>query len=341
MVSRPVPLSETLAHVAVLCVAMIACVFASLVAYTYIQGDAEKICRPPARTGAPLHVCSQPFDPHTPPRMRDGHKIVNQSELVIWGEAALHVCSKGTTDQSFLRRDDCDGCLCPSGSLWMHYKDPRFFGNGEYCVPEKQWKDCISRWSCCKNKPNYCWDFIFDGARQDPKSEDYCVVVDTCSQHMACYSMIVRRRRWELISELRPTSDIRHQHEITVGVPRVQMQHVNKTLNMNSEIRGWGMPSSVLQLIKVTPTTAPQEWQEEDIVPIERRLKGGKRHKIWQLVSYYTITAKGMSGESACARERCSAFQAAMRDVLFMSSFTLDKREACWTSTSTVSAPCV
>ena len=92
--------------------------------------------------------------------------FVNESELVTWGEAALHVCSRGTSDQSFLRRDDCDGCLCPLGSLWMHYKDARFFGDGEYCVPEKQWKDCISRWACCKHKPNYCWDFIFDGARR-------------------------------------------------------------------------------------------------------------------------------------------------------------------------------
>jgi len=161
-------------HVVAICLAVIAGTFASLLAYTYMQGDLEKICRPPPITGMRANVCTQPFEPNHPPLMREGQTLFNQSQLVMWGEAALNVCSKGTSEQSFLRRDDCDGCLCPSGSLWMHYKDPRFFGNGEYCVPEKQWKDCISRWSCCKNKPNYCWDFIFDGARQDPKSEDYC-----------------------------------------------------------------------------------------------------------------------------------------------------------------------
>ena len=276
---------------------MIACLLGSLLAYTYMHGDPERICRPPPVTGAP-HVCSQCFDPKRPPLMKDGHKIVNESELATWGEAALHVCSTGTSEQSFLRRDDCDGCFCPSGSLWMHYKDSRFFGNGDYCVPEKQWKDCISRWSCCKNKPNYCWDFIFDGARQDPKSEDYCVVVDTCSHHMACYSMIRRSRRWELISELRPTSDLEFKLNIFVGVPLVQIEHVNKTLNMSPNIRGWGMPSSVLQMIKVTPSTAPQEWKEQQQVRIDRKLAGGKHHKIWQLVSYFTITAKGMTGKS-------------------------------------------
>jgi hypothetical protein len=149
---------------------MAAAIFASMLTYTYIQGEPEKICRP-SNQPVQLHVGTQPFDPHFPPLLSQGQKIVNQSQMVTWGEASLHVCSRGTAEQSFLRRDDCDGCMCPLGSLWMPYKDPRFFGNGEFCVPEKQWKDCISRWSCCKNKPNYCWDFIFDGARQDPKSQ--------------------------------------------------------------------------------------------------------------------------------------------------------------------------
>ena len=137
-----------------LAVAAVVGVFA-LVAAVSSAPDLESICRPPSVSGVPLHVSSQPFDPDLPPLMKRGYKFlfVNESELVTWGEAALHVCSRGTSDQSFLRRDDCDGCLCPLGSLWMHYKDARFFGDGEYCVPEKQWKDCISRWACCKHKP--------------------------------------------------------------------------------------------------------------------------------------------------------------------------------------------
>jgi hypothetical protein len=262
--------------------------------------DLESICRPPSVAGVPLHVSSQPFDPDLPPLMKRCYKFlfVNESELVTWGEAALHVCSRGTSDQSFLRRDDCDGCLCPLGSLWMHYKDPRFFGDGEYCVPEKQWKDCMSRWACCKHQPNHCWDFIFDGARQDPKSQDYCVVVDTCSQHMACYAMIRRRRRWELLNELRPTSDTQFEQPFVVGVRRGEIEHANKTLKLNPDMRGWGMPSSVLQLIKVTPTSAPQEWREETGESTSHALADGLRYKVWQLVSYYSITAKGMSGLS-------------------------------------------
>ncbi len=280
-----------------LSVATVVGVFA-LVAAVSSAPDLESICRPPSVSGVPLHVSSQPFDPDLPPLMKRGYKFlfVNESELVTWGEAALHVCSRGTSAQSFLRRDDCDGCLCPLGSLWMHYKDPRFFGDGEYCVPEKQWKDCISRWACCKHKPNHCWDFIFDGARQDPKSQDYCVVVDTCSQHMACYAMIRRRRRWELINEVRPTSDAHFEQPFVVGVPRSEIEHANKTLKMSPDMRGWGMPSSVLQLIKVTPTTAPHEWKEESQESTSRTLADGQRYKFWQLVSYYSITAKGMSG---------------------------------------------
>jgi hypothetical protein len=110
--------------------------------------------------------------------------------------------------------------------------------------------------------------------------------------------MIRRSRRWELISELRPTSDLEFKLNILVGVPLVQIEHVNKTLNMSPDIRGWGMPSSVLQMIKVTPSTAPQEWKEQQQVRIDRKLAGGKHHKIWQLVSYFIITAKGMTGKS-------------------------------------------
>ena len=342
---RHVSIWQTLLHVVAILTACAVAVMAALLAYTYVQGDSEKICRPPKQTGQ-LHVSTQPFDPDLPPLMlgRSGYgfgktrKVVNQSQTVTWGEAAMHVCSRGTTEQSFLRRDDCDGCLCPLGSLWMHYKDARFFGDGEYCVPEKQWKDCISRWSCCKNKPNYCWDFIFDGARQDPQSEDYCLVVDTCSHHMACYAMLRRRRRWELVREFRPSSDVKQRLEITVGVPLEAVGQVNRTIHMNPNLRGWGLPSSVLRLIKVfmharlhlcvfvltlnvftrtfvcmhacgtdmvvvrwlikvAPTTSPQEWEPTQTVSFERRLTGGQRHRLWQLVSYYSISAKSMSGD--------------------------------------------
>ena len=50
-------------------------------------------------------------------------------------------------------------------------------------------------------------------------------------------------------------------------------------------------------LIKVAPTTSPQEWEPTQTVSFERRLTGGQRHRLWQLVSYYSISAKSMSGD--------------------------------------------
>jgi hypothetical protein len=138
----------------------------------------ESACRlpPPPPPQPPARDASAyAFDPRRPPLARDGFAGVNHTEPVVWGAAALHVCSRGTSEQSFLRRDDCDGCLCPMGSVWVHYKDPRFFGDGRFCVPAAQWRDCVSQWACCAHKPNFCWDFIYGGARQDPTQEEYKV----------------------------------------------------------------------------------------------------------------------------------------------------------------------
>ena len=43
-----------------------------------------------------------------------------------------------------------------------------------------------------------------------------------------------------------------------IGGPLAQMEEVKARLNMDANIRGWGLPSSVLQLIKVASTTSPQ-----------------------------------------------------------------------------------
>eukprot|EP00961_Rhodomonas_salina_P009655 130617-Rhodomonas_salina.4 len=80
----------------------------------------QKYCTPSIR---PLSVKNPElnFDPSHPPLLRDDAKK-NESKRVQWGAAALHVCARGTSEVSFLRRDDCDGCLCPTGSVWVHYK---------------------------------------------------------------------------------------------------------------------------------------------------------------------------------------------------------------------------
>ena len=52
------------------------------------------------------------------------------------------MCAVGTSEQSFYRRDDCDGCLCAAGSVWIHVKDKRYFGGSarpdgtQFCVDE-------------------------------------------------------------------------------------------------------------------------------------------------------------------------------------------------------------
>eukprot|EP00960_Hanusia_phi_P050937 760508-Hanusia_phi.AAC.3 len=262
-----------------------------------LLNDPEAICRPEHQSPRSC-LKSKYFDEMHPPLGREGYVKANESSSVVYGEASLHVCSRGTAEQSFLRRDDCDGCLCPLGSLWMHFKDGRFFGNGDFCVPEKQWKDCISRWSCCAHKPNYCWDFIFDGARQDPKKDEYCVVVDSCSQHMACYAILQRHRRWELVAEY-PAAKLRMDAEekYMVGVSEQDLQAVNGTLNLDLSMRGWGFPSSVLHLLKVAESSAPEEWKSLNPITSTRTLAPGLKHRTWQLVSEYKVVAKAMSGE--------------------------------------------
>ena len=39
-----------------------------------------------------------------------------------------------------------------------------------------------------------------------------------------------------------------------------------------------------------------QEWKPQEPVAVHLSLKGGKRYKMWQMVSYYSVTAKSMSG---------------------------------------------
>ncbi|EKX54390.1 hypothetical protein GUITHDRAFT_99872 [Guillardia theta CCMP2712] len=262
-----------------------------------ILNDPEAICRPEYQSPK-ICLRGKYFDEMHPPLGKEGYVKANESSSIVFGEASLHVCSRGTSEQSFLRRDDCDGCLCPLGSLWMHFKDERFFGNGDYCVPEKQWKDCISRWSCCAHKPNYCWDFIFDGARQDPKKDDYCVVVDSCSQHMACYAILQRFRRWELVAEY-PAAKARTEvaEKFVVGVSEEEIRAVNGTLNVDLSMRGWGFPSSVLHLLKVAESSCPEEWKGLNVITSTRSLAAGQKHRTWQMVSEYKVIAKAMSGK--------------------------------------------
>ena len=62
----------------------------------------------------------------------------------------------------------------------------------------------------------------------------------------------------ELAREFRPSADTHLTVDLVVGVPLAQMEEVKARLNMDANIRGWGLPSSVLQLIKVASTTSPQ-----------------------------------------------------------------------------------
>ena len=267
----------------------------ALLADRNVQRQIQKYCTPSMRSQSRKNP-ELDFHPLRPPLLKDGVRK-NESKTVLWGAAALHVCSRGTSEVSFLRRDDCDGCLCPTGSVWVHYKDPRFFGNGAFCVPEQEWKTCISKWSCCAYKPNLCWDFIFDGARHDPNKTASTVLVDTCSQHMSCYVLIKRFRKWVLVSEHVSAREELAMTPLEVGVDPAAIAKVNQTLKMVEDTRGWGMPSSVLHLIKVTVSTAPQEWKATQQIDVERSFRAGASNRIWQLVSSYRIVAKGMAGD--------------------------------------------
>ena len=122
---------------------------------------------------------------------------------------ALKVCAIGTAQQSFFRRDDCDGCMCAAGSVWINYRDPIYFGKGSgqgaegasYCVMEKDWQQCYSSWPLGKYKPNFCWEFLWNGGRQTAGSdvETPKVVVDSCSLHGGCHVLIRRFRRWQVV----------------------------------------------------------------------------------------------------------------------------------------------
>jgi len=226
------------------------------------------------------------------------HCHARAQEWELMGEASLKVCARGTSEQSFLRRDDCDGCLCPAGSVWVHYKDPRFVGKGmDTCVPEKQWKDCISSWACGKHQPNYCWEFIWSGGRQDPEHGDYKVLVDSCSLHGGCFFMIQRWRRWELLSDSLPALHCDATIK-TVGVDPVDIERTNATLNIHPEIRGWGFPSSVQTLLKLGPSSDPAEWRASHQTDIEQKYVTGRRNKAWQVVSRYRIHAYDYHGQT-------------------------------------------
>ncbi len=179
-----------------------------------------------------------------------------ETELVLVGEASLRVCSYGTSEQWFLRRDDCDGCLCAAASVWIHYKDMRFFGkDGESCVSEKQWGECYSWWPCCKHKPNFCWEFLWNGGRRTEGTDEESpkVLVDSCSMHAGCYVLIRRYRQWVVISDYEAASTSGVQERRLVGVSLDDMIQVNKTLHLNGELRGWGLPSSAQYLLKLGP----------------------------------------------------------------------------------------
>eukprot|EP00960_Hanusia_phi_P028260 747289-Hanusia_phi.AAC.2 len=49
------------------------------------------------------------FNLYKPPLMKDGFGNITEMGEILIGEASLKVCARGTSEQSFLRRDDCDG----------------------------------------------------------------------------------------------------------------------------------------------------------------------------------------------------------------------------------------
>uniref|UniRef100_A0A7S0VM77 Uncharacterized protein n=1 Tax=Hemiselmis tepida TaxID=464990 RepID=A0A7S0VM77_9CRYP len=238
------------------------------------------------------------FNARKPPLLRQGHlMVVNTTERVEVGQASLRVCARGTSEQSFLRRDDCDGCLCAPGSVWLHYKDPRFFGK-EGCIPEQQWRDCIYKWAFGMHKPNFCWEFIWNGGRRDPQETEHTkLVVDSCSLHHGCFVMLKRLRRWVLIEDFWAARDTVKAVHKRVGVDPAQIAAVNATVNIRHNSRTWGFPASVQTLLKIKETNSPLDWQPIADYSDERPFKGGKQHRVWQLESRYELVATDKSGE--------------------------------------------
>jgi len=249
--------------------------------------------------GQQAHGGSYYFNPRKPPLVRTGSGSVNVTEMTEVGQASLRVCAIGTSDQSFLRRDDCDGCLCAPGSVWIHYKDPRFFGK-EGCVQEQQWKDCIYKWAFGMHKPNFCWEFIWNGGRRDPgETEHTKLVVDSCSLHHGCFVMLKRSRQWLLIDSFWAARDVTKRVVKTVGVAPEQIEAVNATINIRPDSRSWGFPASVQTLLKIKETNSPLDWKAAAEYSDSRPFRGGRQHKIWQLKSHYALVATDKTGEES------------------------------------------
>ncbi|KAJ1493447.1 hypothetical protein T484DRAFT_2763940 [Baffinella frigidus] len=263
-------------------------------AFQFVLNHTACVLLPPPPALAPYR-----FTVRNPPRMKDGYHQASTTEWALEGEASLKVCARGTSEVSFLRRDDCDGCLCPAGSVWVHYKDPRFVGPGmDTCVPDTAWRDCISSWAVGKYRPNDCWEFIWNGGRQDPEHGDYKVLVDSCSLHGGCYFMIKRLRRWELLSDTLPALHCDTSFK-TIGVDRKDIEKANATLNIIPSVRGWGFPSSVQTLLRLGPSSDPEEWKESHVAEIAEAYSIGRRNKIWQVVSRYSIQAYDYHGNAS------------------------------------------
>ncbi|EKX43161.1 hypothetical protein GUITHDRAFT_110888 [Guillardia theta CCMP2712] len=182
-----------------------------------------------------------------------------------------------------------------------------FFGKGQgFCVPDAEWQKCYSSWPCCKHKPNFCWEFIWNGGRKLADIEPFMfrqgssrVVVDSCSLHGGCNVMIRRYRKWELISE---TSSIKYERDVVetklIGVALEEVQAVNKTLNVNLDLRGWGLPSSTQYLLKLGPHSDPREWRVHQEDQVMSKHRAGRRYRTWQLVSRYSIVGTDMQGNA-------------------------------------------
>lgn len=236
------------------------------------------------------------FSSKRPPLMKHGHALVNMTEPHVVGLASLKACSRGTSEQSFLRRDDCDGCLCPAGSVWIHYKDPRFFG-ASACVQEKQWNDCVRKWAFGQHRPNFCWEFIWMGGRQDPEITDHTkVVMDSCALHHGCFLMVKRVRQWVVIEEFWNARDVDREIVKKVGIPEAEMVAANATININVNQRVWGFPASVQTLLKVGRTSSPRDWESESLRRDIRPFAGGRKYRVWQLQSRYVVTGTDVEG---------------------------------------------
>jgi hypothetical protein len=133
------------------------------------------------------------------------------------------------------------------------------------------------------------------------------VVVDSCSHHMSCHVILERRRHWVLVADRPdPPAGAGGTGEAavarTVGVEAGEIAAANATLLMRPEARGWGLPSSVLRLLRVTHASAPHEWRPAAPVEDRRPARPGARRRVWQLRSVYRLTATDMEGACACAR---------------------------------------